>query len=290
MSRPPDHVVQRLRENYADLTPAYRKIADYLISHYRDAAFMPAARLAAEVGVSESMIVRFASDMGYGGYSGLASEIKRYVRNSMIPSNRLRQAPAADSLTPFAIRPLMLEQDALNLQVTANDFVNQSFGTVVEHLVTARHIFIIGLRGMSHLAMLLGHLLIAANGEATVITRGDSEIYSQLRHMATGDVLITFAYSRYTRRTLDTIHYARGRNVPIITITDALTSPPAVLSDVVLRAAVSSPALMASHASGVALAYAIADAFIQAVPDRFGGPNWRDLVPADELLAEEEVK
>lgn len=290
MTRSPGTVIQQIRSQYSEMTPSYRKIADYLVSHYRDAAFMPAARLAAEVGVSESMIVRFSADLGFGGYSGLVKELKEYVRRALVPAARLRHAPGADVTTPFALPPLVLEQDALNLHATANDFVNQSFGDAVEHLVAARHIYIIGLRGMSHLAILLGHLLEAANAETTVMTRGDALIYSQLRGMAKGDLLIAFAYSRYTLSTLDAIHFARSRNVPVLTVTDALTSPPAVLSDAVLRASVSSPSLMASHASGIAMVYALADAYVQAVPDRYGNPKWQDLIPESDLLSPEEVK
>lgn len=276
-------IMRTIRANYDQLSPPYRRIADYLLSHSLDAAFMPASRLAAEVGVSETMVLRFAAEIGYGGYSGLAREIQSYVKQALIPSNRLRRTVADDLLSPSALRTEIVAQDAANLLVTATDYVNRAFGTVVQHLVAANQIFVLGLRGMAHLAQLLGYLLEGAGAETTVMTRGDSPFFSHLRWMKEGDALLVFAYRRYTRRTLDAIHFARNRGVIVLTITDALNSPPGILSDVLLRTAVSSPSFVASHSAGVAMSFALAEAYGRAVPAKKSESELLDLLPPTEI-------
>ena len=61
-----DHleIFQRIRSAYGDLSPSFRKIADFLLESYRDAAFLPASRVAARADVSESVVVRFAGALG----------------------------------------------------------------------------------------------------------------------------------------------------------------------------------------------------------------------------------
>ena len=58
----------RIKENSAELTEKQVEIADYIIRHYDRAAFLTAARLASQVGVSESTVIRFAVSLGYRGY------------------------------------------------------------------------------------------------------------------------------------------------------------------------------------------------------------------------------
>ena len=55
----------------AGKSPAFSKgqkrIAEYILDHYDKAAFMTASKLGAQVGVSESTVVRFASILGFDG-------------------------------------------------------------------------------------------------------------------------------------------------------------------------------------------------------------------------------
>mgnify|MGYP001754778070 FL=1 len=44
-----------------------KRIADYILQNYDKAAFMTASKLGKLSGVSESTVVRFASELGYDG-------------------------------------------------------------------------------------------------------------------------------------------------------------------------------------------------------------------------------
>lgn len=258
-----------------------------MLAHYQDAAFLPAAKLAAEIGVSESMVVRFASELGYSGYSHLVREIQEYIKQWLVPSARLRQAEPLEHNDLHKLRNAVLEQDALNLQVTANDYANRSFADAVALLKEAQRIFVVGLHGMAHLAQLCGHLLMQAAADCVVITHGDTVLFHKLRDIQASDVLVVFAYSRYTQRTFDAAHLAHERGARVLTITDALTSPPATLSTIVLRAAVSSRSVMSSHVAGVALIYALTQAYAAEMHGEPTTDELLQLIPASEILTME---
>ena len=59
-----------------------RRIADFITHHYDEAAFMTAAKLGDEVGVSESTVVRFATELGFAGYP----QFQKRCRSSSAPS------------------------------------------------------------------------------------------------------------------------------------------------------------------------------------------------------------
>lgn len=54
-----------INEKLSGLSKGHKLIANYILSHYDKAAFMTAQKLGKTVGVSESTVVRFASELGY---------------------------------------------------------------------------------------------------------------------------------------------------------------------------------------------------------------------------------
>ena len=61
-------VLQLIEESYKTFSKGQRYIANYICSNYDKAVDMTAARLGKIVGVSESTVVRFATELGFKGY------------------------------------------------------------------------------------------------------------------------------------------------------------------------------------------------------------------------------
>ena len=58
----------RIETKMSDFSKGQKLIAKYIQTEYGQAAFMTAAKLGEIVGVSESTVVRFATELGYSGY------------------------------------------------------------------------------------------------------------------------------------------------------------------------------------------------------------------------------
>jgi len=56
---------ENIRKHYDHLSRSYRRVADFILSDYRTAAFMTAAELASAVDVDTTTVVRFAQRLGY---------------------------------------------------------------------------------------------------------------------------------------------------------------------------------------------------------------------------------
>ena len=87
---------ERIQEIYSDLSPGYRRVADYLVNNYRDAAFMTAAEVGRASKVDTTLVVRFAQRLGYPGYPELIEEVQERVkedlRSAYEPSHRQQHA------------------------------------------------------------------------------------------------------------------------------------------------------------------------------------------------------
>ena len=78
-----DNLISLIKEKYPNLSKGHKAVASYIINHYDKAAFMTAARLGEEVGVSESTVVRFPAELGFDGYPMLQKELKEVIKASL---------------------------------------------------------------------------------------------------------------------------------------------------------------------------------------------------------------
>ena len=65
-----NELLLRIKEKYKKMSKGQRRLADYVCNDYDKAVFLTAAKLGEIVGVSESTVVRFATQHGYKGYPG----------------------------------------------------------------------------------------------------------------------------------------------------------------------------------------------------------------------------
>ena len=71
-----------------------KRIAAYILENYDKAAFMTASKLGKLVDVSESTVVRFASELGYDGYPSMQRALQEMIRSRLTSTQRLQQADA----------------------------------------------------------------------------------------------------------------------------------------------------------------------------------------------------
>lgn len=69
-----------------------KRIAAYILENYDKAAFMTASRLGKLVGVSESTVVRFASELGYDGYPSMQRALQDMIRSRLTSTQRIQAA------------------------------------------------------------------------------------------------------------------------------------------------------------------------------------------------------
>ena len=68
------------------------RFARYIIENYDKAAFMTASKLGNTVGVSESTVVRFATEVGFEGYPQLQRALQELIRNRLTAVQRMEVA------------------------------------------------------------------------------------------------------------------------------------------------------------------------------------------------------
>jgi DNA-binding MurR/RpiR family transcriptional regulator len=215
------------------LSKGQRRICDYILEHYDKAAFMTAAKLGEATGVSESTIVRFAIAMGYEGYPQLQQGIQEMVRNRLTNVQRMEISPDMD------VRQLVnaiFKSDMTNIRELYENIDMDTFAKVKQTLLSARRIYVIGLRAASPIAQFFGYYLNYIFDNIHLITQGGSEVREQLARVQSGDVIFGMSFPRYSNRTIESMRFAKSLGATTISITDSASSPLKQLSDLCLIA------------------------------------------------------
>lgn len=84
-----DDLMNKIQNNLSTFSKGQRLIAKYIIEHYDKAAFLTASKLGSTVGVSESTVVRFATELGYAGYPQLQKALQEMIRNKLTAVQRM---------------------------------------------------------------------------------------------------------------------------------------------------------------------------------------------------------
>ena len=218
------NVLERIEAKLAHCSKGQKKIGEYLLANYAEAAFMTAAKLSETVGISESTIVRYATDLGFDGYPSLQAALKYAARSKLTSVERIKLTKSVNG-------------DIESIKKTAQSLNRKDFDNFIEKIAAAQRIYIVGARSSASLAVFLNFYLSILYDNVTVVhTVIGSEAFDQMFRVKEGDVVIGLTFPRYSKLTLDVLEFAKKAGAAVLGITDSVHSPLAKLADITLFA------------------------------------------------------
>ena len=222
-----------IQSRVSHLSKSHRRVADYIHSHYQRAAFMTASQLAKTLGLSEPTVVRFAQSLGYSGYSEFLKDLEEIIHSELTATDRFKLSVHSRRKRLSGPQEV-ISKEIENLRHLLESFPTIEFFKVVKEIQIAQNTFIIGLRGSTHLAQYFGYFLRKVKRPVRILTTGSTIDFDELMDVNSHTLVISIAFPRYPKMTVDLTEYARQRGAKIIVITDTLFSPIAKLSDISL--------------------------------------------------------
>lgn len=250
-------VIQSQMETFSK---GQKRIAAFILNSYDKAAFMTASKLGKTVDVSESTVVRFAAELGYDGYPAMQKALREMIRNKLTAVQRIEVA--SDRLDKHEVLPTVMHADAENIRLTLEGVDRGEFDHAVQAILSARKIYILGVRSAFSLASFLGfYFNMMFENVVVTHTNSSSELFEQILRIGEGDVLIGISFPRYSKRTVKAMNYAKDQGATVIAITDSETAPSAQIADHTLLA----KSDMASFVDSLVAPLSLVNALIVAV-------------------------
>ena len=201
-----------------------KRIAAYILENYDKAAFMTANKLGKTAQVSESTVVRFATELGYDGYPAMQKALQEIIRGKLTSIQRIQASN--DQMTDSDILGTVMQRDMNSIHTAIIQADRAEFNRVVDKLVHAEHIYLLGVRSSSFLAGYLNFYFHLIFKNVTLVQNFSAgEIFEQMLHIGPGDVLVGISFPRYSKMTENAVHFACDRGADVIAITDSQMSP-----------------------------------------------------------------
>lgn len=228
-------LLKRIDTSLPKMSKGHKLVATFILEHYDRAAYMTASRLGAEVGISESTVVRFANELGFDGYPDLQHSLREIVRNKLTTLQRIEITN--DRIGNSDILDKVVISDIDKIRRTLDKINHDHFNAAVDAILKAENIYILGMRSSSTIASFMSfYFNLIFDNVRHVSGSGGSEIFENIMRITDRDVMIGISFPRYSKRCINAVQFAKNQGAHVIALTDSGISPIASLADSLLLA------------------------------------------------------
>ena len=197
------------------LSPAEKRVAEWLLAHPREVAESTVAKVAHAAGTSEPTVIRFCRRVGLGGFRELTLRLTEALSR---PDSLVHRDVSAEDSTSDATAKV-LEAAIRSLVDLRGQLSTLPFDKVVRQMVHARQFVFAGLGASGHVASDASQKFFRLGTPCTALT--DTPTIRQFAAIAgSGDVLFFVSKNGNTREICEAATAARDNSALVVAITD----------------------------------------------------------------------
>lgn len=223
-------MLKEITKQYASLTPAEKKLADYVLQYPSETVGLSAAALAQRAGTAPSAVVRFCKSLGFEGFPAFKVRLA-VALSQQIPASYMSGAARGDSSSTVLDKIFAANIKALQDTVARIDRV--AFSEAVALLAGANTIHIYGVGTSAGMVNELQHRLMILGFRSQGFTDIASMRLSTM-NLQPGDVAIGISHSGRTLVTMETLELSRKAGANTVCLTSYSASPITTVCDQVL--------------------------------------------------------
>ncbi|MFG3288524.1 MurR/RpiR family transcriptional regulator [Streptomyces sp. NPDC048179] len=247
------------------LSPGQRRIAQYLIDHITEAAFLSITDLAERVGVSQPSVTRFAGAVGFNGYPALRERLQSIALRTLAGGTGAATEQRSNELQAA------VDAEIENLENLRRDFADPDRVIWIgRELSRSSPLTVLGLRISVSLAEYFAYAARRIHPDVRLVTRGGSVAYDSLLQSreAGGTWVLAFGMPRHAQETLTAIRVARTAGLRVALVTDLALGALADEADVTFSTGIGSRLVFDTYAAPGLMAAALLQAMTDADPER----------------------
>lgn len=238
----------RIRAHYDALSPAERRVADFVLRSSDSVLSLTARELGKMADTSEATVVRFCQSLGYKGLPELRTDLMQEL--FAVKREVYQGVTASDTASELIRKVAYISIEALQRTVTTLD--PDAFQQAVSAIRRARTTYFFGSGGSAHVAKEVTLKFLRMHLQAVTY----SDYFSQVlgaSMLGPGDVAVGLSYTGATRDTVEFLTAAREAGATVIAITNFASSPIAEVADICLITG-SQPGLLGGEAGPARIA------------------------------------
>ncbi|MCV9880453.1 MurR/RpiR family transcriptional regulator [Brenneria izbisi] len=247
---------ERLRGRYSELSPQEQRVADFIFDHFDDLISYNSAELARLSGVSKATVSRLFKRLGYPSYREMREEL-RTLRQSGMPLADNRDAVQGNTLLARHYK-----QEMANLTQWMQHIDPLQFSAVIEAMMKARRLCIVGLRNSYPVALHLRQQLVQIRQQVILLAQPGQTLSEELVDLNAQDVVVVVAFRRRPRLIQPLLAQLHKQKVPTIVLCEPQANALLPLANWSLSAPLDSVSAFDSYASAMSLVNLLSNALL----------------------------
>lgn len=253
--------IKRIKENNHKLNSRQKKIIKFILENYTEVGFMSASKIAKKVDTSQSTILRLASALGYDGFGEMQSDIQAMIRRKITSATFVDEMETSyvgsniKNINQYeSLYTRVIQLDLENIKNIKKNIDFMSLVNVVDNILKAKNIYVLGLRSSASLALFLGFSLnLILNNNVKVLDNKFCNLVDQILSISKRDILISFCFARYTKETVKMIRFAKEKEAKTIVFADDILIPFGEICDLLIPVNVNSTGYVGSYVGPLSL-------------------------------------
>ncbi|MEM7193375.1 MAG: MurR/RpiR family transcriptional regulator [Pseudomonadota bacterium] len=263
-------VLDRLSEEWEDLTPEAQKAARYVLENPTEVGVSTVREIARAAQVNPNTVVRMARQVGYEGYDDFREPFREAIRrgSESFPDRARWLQSIAKSGDLGGLYADMVGSAIRNIEETFSNISVDELKTAAEAIWASRNVYTLGVGVNNANARNFTYLASTGMKDFHAIPRPGSTPVDDLAWADERDVLIAMTCRPFRSEVVDAVKIAKDQGLTVVAISDTPASPIILPADFGFVVSVDTPQFFPTSVSNIALLETLLSFVISVASDK----------------------
>ena len=216
-------IFQIIEAKLSTFSKSKQQIATYILQNPNEAAFQTAAQIGKAVRISESTVVRFASDLGYKGFPSFQKCVQQVLKDRLLTGTTAQsEQPLRDETDPFFKEPVSSIQ---GLQQLLTPDTRSFIENTTKALEQCGTLYLLGTHLGELILPLCKHLAEKVIDHVRILsTHCKEELFYDMGRLQKGDQILILGLGELSTLIKFVIDQCSALEVGVILLTDQMSS------------------------------------------------------------------
>ncbi len=222
----------RLTDDSLNLNNCELKLADYIRTNYKKISFLDMTDVSKILSVEPEHIAAYANKLGFKDYEELRNIIRDFAMSELSSTDRFEFSLININPRINNIKNLVINKEISNLNKLMDNFDEVTFYSILEEIIKAPEIIVVGTRSSSIIAIYAEHMLTRLGKKTWKITSGATDSLNSFSLFDDNALVLAIGFARYPKETVRIVNFFKKHNFKIVSLTDNVMSALTPLSDI----------------------------------------------------------
>jgi len=227
-----ENFLDNLSASHLNLTENEIYLAKYIKENYKKISFLDIFDVSKITDIEMKYIEGYINKLGFKDYEDFRNFIRNFSMAELKSTDRFEFSLINANPKITNIKNSVISKEIANLTKLMNDFDEISFYSIMDQIIKAPELIIIGTRSSSIIAEYAEQMFNKLGKKTTKFTSSATSNFDRFSLFDTSALVISIGFARYPKETIVLTNFFKKRNFKIVSLTDNTLSPLVPLSDI----------------------------------------------------------